>query len=187
MKIPVADRRRKQLAAIHAAKRDLAMDDDIYRQMLRNVTGVDSARDLDGRGLRIVLDHLRRIGWEQRPSRQVAQHPGTPHNLRNEAMLQKIGAQLADMGLPWSYADAIAMRQAGIERVAWVRDDRQLRAIVSALHVEAEKQALLAKVDTLLATAGISAAQAVGDYGLPKNWRRHRPTLRALIEQMTSA
>jgi phage gp16-like protein len=178
-------RRRKQLAAIHAARRDLGLDEDGYRLMLSEVAGVGSAKDLDAAGRQRVLDHLRRVGWEAKPRQRVGKHPGTPHNLDRKPLLQKIEAQLADMGLPWSYADAIAQRQAGIDRVAWLRKLEDLRAVVAALAVEQEKRALIARVDEQLTALGWSRdTLAEQVQGLRKGWERHRPTLRALVERL---
>lgn len=177
-------RRRKQLAAIHAARRDLGLDEDGYRLMLREVAGVDSAKDLDADGRRKVLDHLRSVGWEKRPRKRVAQYPGTPHNIDREQMLQKIEAQLTDMGLPWSYADAIAKQQAGVERVAWLRKAGDLTGVVGALHVEQEKRGLLASVDELLASAGMTRDELAAEQKLRRNWTRHRPTLRAMVDRL---
>jgi phage gp16-like protein len=175
-------RRRKQLAAIHAARRDLGLDEHGYRLMLREVAGVQSAKDLDADGRRKVLDHLRRVGWDKRPRKRVAQHPGTPHNIDREAMLQKIEAQLTDMGLPWSYADAIAKQQTGVERVAWLRKADDLTGVIGALHVEQEKRGLLASLDNILARAGMTREQLTEQYTLRRNWTRHRATLRSLVE-----
>lgn len=181
-----AERRRKQLAAIHAARRDLGLDEDSYRHMLSEVAGVRSAADLDVDGRRKVLDHLRRVGWSAKPRRRVAEHPGTPHNLDREQMLQKIEAQLASMGLPWSYADAIAKQQTGIQRVAWLRNREHLTGVIGALHVEQEKRGLLASLDELLASAGIGRDELASQYQLRRNWERHRPTLRALVERLAA-
>lgn len=177
-------RRRKQLAAIHAGRRDLGLDEDGYRLMLREVAGVDSAKDLDADGRRKVLDHLRRVGWEKRPRKRVAQYPGTPHNIGREQMLQKIEAQLTDMGLPWSYADAIAKQQAGVERVAWLRKADDLTGVIGALHVEQEKRGLLASVDELLASAGMTRDELADEQKLRRNWTRHRPSLRAMVDRL---
>lgn len=177
-------RRRKQLAAIHAARRDLGLDEDGYRLMLREVAGVASAKDLDTDGRRKVLDHLRSVGWEKRPRKRVAQYPGTPHNIDREQMLQKIEAQLTDMGLPWSYADAITKQQTGVERVAWLRKADDLTGVVGALHVEQEKRGLLATLDELLERAGLTRDELADEQKLRRNWTRHRPTLRAMVDRL---
>lgn len=181
------NQRTKQLAAIHAAKRDLGLDDDAYRLMLMNVAGVDSAAGLDAAGRQQVLDHLRKSGWSRRPRKRVAEHPGTPHTIDRDEMLQKIGAQLADMGLPWAYADAIAKQQTGIERLAWVRDRDDLAGVIAALHVEQEKRGLLESVDRLLSQSGQTRSDLEAQNKLRRNWTRHRPTLRALVVKLSEA
>lgn len=186
MSAAAQDRRRRNLAAIHAAKRDLGMDDDSYRMMLREIGKVDSAKDLDAQGLYAVMEHLRRVGWQRAPRKRVAQHPGTPHNLDSEAMLQKIEALLADMQLPWSYADAIAKQQKGIERVAWLRNQDDLKAVIAALHVEQEKRRLLGALDELLKDRGMTREELAQQCGLKNNWHRRRVTLTVLIERLAT-
>jgi hypothetical protein len=60
------DRRRRQLAAIHAAKRDLRLDDDTYRDLLERLTGVRSAAELGPASLDAVLDYMAEQGWRPR-------------------------------------------------------------------------------------------------------------------------
>lgn len=55
----LADPRARDLAAIHIAAKDAGLDDDTYRALLRQVAGVESARDLDAAGRRAVLARLR--------------------------------------------------------------------------------------------------------------------------------
>lgn len=50
------------------------------------------------------------------------------------AMITKIEALLADMRLPWSYADGIVKQMYGIERCAWARTPAQLKAVIAALY-----------------------------------------------------
>lgn len=46
------------LAAIHIAKKELALTDAEYRALLREVAGVDSAKYLDAAGVRAVMARL---------------------------------------------------------------------------------------------------------------------------------
>lgn len=178
--------RTRELAAIHAAARDLRMDDDSYRAMLWSVARVRSAADLDAGGRRQVLDHMRRIGWQGKPRRRVGEHPGRPHNMDRSQMLAKIEAQLADMGLPWSYADAIARRQAGVERVAWVRKPEHLRGIIAALHTEQEKRDRLAEIDRMLQELGLGRdyVQALMPRGYSKDWTRDLRMLKPVAKHL---
>lgn len=53
-----------QLKLIHVARRQLAMDEADYRQLLERVAGVRSARDLDGPGFDAAMHELRRLGFK---------------------------------------------------------------------------------------------------------------------------
>lgn len=59
--------RQAQLAAIHIAKKDLALDDDLYRQMLKEVTGKESAAKLTAAERTAFLDFLGTKGFKKKP------------------------------------------------------------------------------------------------------------------------
>ncbi|WP_111745579.1 phage protein GemA/Gp16 family protein, partial [Salinisphaera orenii] len=115
-------------------KKELALDDAAYREMLWTVARVRSAADLDGYGRRAVLDHLKSRGWQPRGGRGGQR----PANADREPMLTKIEALLADQNLPWTYADRLAKQMYGVERVAWLRDTDQLAGLITALTKRAE-------------------------------------------------
>lgn len=57
--------RRRRLAAVHCAKRDLGLDDEAYRALLAGAAGVESAAQLrTGRQWEAVMGALRRAGWQ---------------------------------------------------------------------------------------------------------------------------
>lgn len=184
------ERRRRHLAAIHAAKRTLDLDNDTYRDLLERVSAtkgapVRSAAKLSEAQIHAVLDEFKRLGG-LKPSARAA---GKPHNFNSPSMpemITKIEALLADMQLPWSYADAIAMRQFRIEKVAWCRKQDQLRSLIAALHVEQEKRQLLASVDELCVRAGTTRGEIESRYGLTgrAGWMRNRSTLKRVIDAM---
>lgn len=134
--------RQRDLAKIHIAKKQLGMDDETYRELLFNIAGVRSAADLDGRGRSAVIKHLRRCGFKSSPKRPKGYK--SSHKSANASgmhiessperapLLSKIGAILADLNLSWAYADGIAKRMFGIERVRWL-SPVQLRKVTAAL------------------------------------------------------
>lgn len=122
--------RTRELAAIHVAKRQLALDDDTYRDMLWAVARVRSAKDLDFAGRKRVLDHLRAVGFKAAKPRRA--FPGRPHNCDQHPQLRKIEALLADARRPWSYADGMAKRMYGKERVAFC-DPAKWQGLIAAL------------------------------------------------------
>jgi len=56
--------RKRELGQIHKGKADLGWSEDDYRFHLRNLTGKNSAADLDHAGRRKVLDHMAACGFK---------------------------------------------------------------------------------------------------------------------------
>jgi phage gp16-like protein len=162
------------LSKVHIARQQLGMDDESYRSLLGRVAGVRSAKDLTGKQAAAVLREFERLGWKPKPSQKAA---GRPHNFATmPEQIRKIEAQLADMSLSWSYADAIARQMFKVQRVAWLRKSEQLDAILTALHVEQEKR------------LGVSGPERVASLEqLPKGWERQRPILKALVDTLHAA
>jgi len=66
---------RPMLAKIHLAKKQLALTDDSYRDILRRITGVDSSAKMRADQLDAVLREFARLGWKPKPS---AKRSATP-------------------------------------------------------------------------------------------------------------
>jgi phage gp16-like protein len=131
------DQRRKELAMIHLAKKELGLDDDLYRTVLQQVCGAKSAGDLDEKGRRQLLAFFRSKGW----GRQDHQN-GKPHNFKEPSrsrLMAKIEAQLADAGRPWKYANAMVKRMFGIDRLAFCTP-AQLGKVIAALSYDAKRR-----------------------------------------------
>ena len=69
--------RRSMLGKIHIAKKQLAMDDDDYRQLLFEETGLASASKCSEAQLTRVIDRLKGLGFKPLPKAgaKAAQHP----------------------------------------------------------------------------------------------------------------
>lgn len=189
---------RGALAKLHIAKKQLNMDDDTYRAMLQQHGGVRSAKELTERGLARVLAHLQRSGATfTAPKRNIGKRP---HNFNKlPAYVDKVQAQLADMGLSWAYADSIARnitgghgapeqgKDPGVEKLAWVTQAKHWRAIIAALDVEQEKRQRLASIDELLTELGLGRdyVESIID-GHPRapKWMRDRKLLGAIVEHL---
>ncbi len=198
--------RNKQLAKIHLAKKQLAMDDDSYRAMLHTVAQVGSAADLDERGRKKVLQHLTSKGASFKPKKK--RYGQRPHNYdRLPEYITKVEALLTDMGLSWAYADSIARNitggrgyqhggqgynnpDPGVERLAWVKEERDWRAIVAALHVEQQKRGLHATINRLLDNLGLTESHIqalLKERGLAgKNWHRRIKLMESLIDYLVA-
>jgi hypothetical protein len=70
-------RRRKELAKIHLGAKAIGLKDDAYRDMLRLVTGKESAGDLSQAERVQVLEHLKSKGFDERrkPPKRAGTRP----------------------------------------------------------------------------------------------------------------
>lgn len=170
---------KSKIAQIHIAKSQLGLSDDDYRAILARTAGVSSSKDLTNKTVGAVLHEFRRLGWQPKAPKRAGRKPNT---FNKHYQMDKIEAQLADMDLSWEYAQAIAKRQTGIERIDWLRTEAQFKGVIAALDKEQEKRALILKVDESLAGMGKTRAELADRYELPSGWERHIPTLRKLVE-----
>lgn len=144
------DDRRRELAQIHIAKKQLDIDDTTYRAMLSTIARVDSAADLNAEGRRQVLAHLKARGFKPKAS------VSSPHRSvrgahsdwdwvnkaapAKQAMLRKIAVMLKEAEREKAYVDAVARQMFGVELVEFCAPD-QLRRIVSALVYDQRRRA----------------------------------------------
>ncbi len=127
--IGAEERRRRQLAAIHAAKARLGMDEDTYRAMLHQIARVSSSASLSEADRLRVIRHLATLGntgWK-------------PVDARS-SLRRKIDKQLQAIDRPPAYGDALALRICKVEKLIWC-DIAQLRKIVAALAYQQRREA----------------------------------------------
>lgn len=74
-RLPLTDARRSMLAKIHVAKKQLALDEEAYRDVVRRVTGRDSAGAASDRQLDALLREFRRLGFKAPAGRGPARQP----------------------------------------------------------------------------------------------------------------
>lgn len=136
-----ADHRNRELAMIHVAKKQLAMDDESYRAMLWACGRVRSSKDLDYGGRQRVIEHFKKCGFVAVKSKTA--HPGRPHNIDSASrgpQIQKVEALLADAGREWAYADGMVKRMFKVERVAMCHEG-QLQKLIAALNYDKKRRA----------------------------------------------
>jgi len=192
------DKRRADLAKIHLAKKQLGMSDDAYRDMLWVAARVRSAKELDEYGRRSVIEHLRKCGATFKRPRRTGKRP---HNYnRLPEYITKVEALLADMGLSWSYADSIARnitggkgapdeeKAPGVEKLAWVKEDRHWRAIITALTKEQEKRGRYQTIQELLERLGKDEDYVVellrANNITPDKWHRNSKLMVRIIDHL---
>ena len=124
--------RQRQLARIHLLKKELGLDRDAYENVLWVHGRVTSSKDLDSHGrLKVIRQMESRLPQRQR-------YRGRPHNADTAGReeLRKIEALLTDAGQPWAYAEGIAQRMFGKNKIAFL-DPRERGAVIAALHKQA--------------------------------------------------
>lgn len=128
------DDRRRDLAMIHVAIKQLGLDRTTYENMLWTVARVRSAADLDDAGRRAVIEHLKARGFKVRGKGRST--PATD----KEKLIAKIRAQLGAADRVDAYADGMARKMFHVDRFEWC-DPEQLRKIVTALTYDARRRA----------------------------------------------
>ena len=130
------DARRRDLAMIHVAKKELALSDADYRALLWTVARAESSGDLDAHGRRRVIQHLKSRGFK--PRRKGRSKPAP----NRELLVAKIRALLINHptgAKQDGYADGMASRMFGVERFEWLQPD-QLRKVIQALEVDKRRR-----------------------------------------------
>lgn len=138
--------RRTLIAKIHIAKKDLAMDDETYRDVLQRVTGKDSCKNMSVAELKKVISDMKRLGFTPKQTAQsIQKHGRKPTTTEDrQALLSKVEAILADNDLHWHYAHAIGKQMFGVDFVHWLPADK-LYKVVQALSVYQAKHNKKAK------------------------------------------
>ena len=117
------DPRKRQLAAIHAAKRTAGLDDEAYRDVLHRVTGRRSSKDMTAEERSRALGELNRLGG--RPPGLVNRgHPGPRAANKWQAKARALWVSLYWLGVVGSRDDgalaAFVKRTAGVDRPEWL-------------------------------------------------------------------
>lgn len=141
------DKRKRDLAAIHAGAKQLNLDEDTRRDLIERITGFRSAGQLDDAGRAAVIAEMKRLGALPPLKRQR----GKPRNMDVRPMLTRIEQLLTVMQLPWGYADRLAQHMYRIERCAWLKTRQQLAGVIAALDAEYQRQ----QIGTLCEALGL--------------------------------
>lgn len=120
--------RRAMTAKIHVAKKQLAMVEDDYRQLLFDATGKMSLTDCSEAQLEKVIGALAAKGFKALPKKgsAAAQHPMAKKARALWISLHQLGA----VRNPSEQAlEAFARRQLGCEKLVWARQSDAYRLI----------------------------------------------------------
>lgn len=193
------DRLKKGRQKIQIAKKELQLDDAIYRAILLRTAGVSSSTEINTEAkIGAVMDEFGRLGFQHKPKIAAGRHKGAPASLERDPYLQKIEALLADMELPWAYAEKIAENITGgkkpesIKRLVWVKQQKHLVGIVAALHNEKKKRLgkALEALGIQLAARALTpewarqSAEDMGRLAQPWRWYECLETLRLIAARL---
>lgn len=137
--------RNPRLAKIHIARKELRLDDGIYRAILLRLTGQTSSADCSDAQLDAVLDEFKAKGWkptvvagsavrspdqaDRRPRARPADHPSAGKARALWISLHRLGViqNASDAAL-----EAFARRQLRVERLQWA-DQALVYKLIEAL------------------------------------------------------
>lgn len=126
--------RRRALAKIHIAKKELGLSDEDYREVVRSaVPGKDSAGDLTDGELRLLLERLAGLGWRPRLPR-ISERPLPPMVWKARELWLELYRREAVRSSSWAALGRFAKRMTG------VGDLRRLTVRQATVVIEALKQ-----------------------------------------------
>ena len=132
--------RQRLIRLIHVAKRDLSLDDDTYRSILKRFGRKESSSDLTVPELEQVLEHLKRSGFKVRskgkPAKPKAVKAMPSRPLAQDAESKKIRALwlfLHELGAVKNPSEealaAYVKRIAGVDALQWISGEQAERLI----------------------------------------------------------
>lgn len=124
VKQPLSDARRRQIAQIQIARKDLAMDEGTYRAVLVRVTGERSLTQLDLSGLERVVAEMRRLGFMPSGKRPVSKQP---HVRKVYAIWTSMASLLEDSSR--AALRSFVLRQTGVASPDWLDGAQANKAI----------------------------------------------------------
>ncbi len=137
--------RNKLIQLIHVAKRDLKLEDDIYRSILQRIGGMSSTLEMTVPNLMLVLQHMKDSGFKVRTTKPAKAKQSRP--LAQDAESKKIRALwlfLHEIGIVKNPSEAAlasyVKRMTGVEALQWINGDQ------AALLIEAQKKWAMRKL-----------------------------------------
>ncbi len=132
-----ASNRKADLARIHLAKKQLALSDDEYRDLLFTLTRQRSAADLDASGRQLVIEHFKKLGFKDRSTTPIAKQiaradPRTRKIWALWLQLKRDGRLAAETENTGRALQRFVHRQTGVEHLDWL-SNRQQDDVIEAL------------------------------------------------------
>lgn len=123
-----------QKKLLHVAARELCLDDDLYREILRQEARVESSKDLNKAGFDRVMKRLKQLGFQKKgkPYRRPSPPPiyNDPDALITEGMTYKIQKLYREIGFDLKRQRAFNLR---VCKRPWPQTRAEGNQIIEAL------------------------------------------------------
>ena len=121
--------RTQLIKVIHVARRELRLDDDTYRQLLKTHSGIDSLRDMTDSQLKAIFDVMKKRGFKVK-SKEPALYD------KQAAMIHALWRDMAENGVVRDGREqalnTFIKRQTGIDRMEWL-STKQASQVIECL------------------------------------------------------
>lgn len=135
------DKRQQEIRLIQIAKRQLNMDDDVYRGLLQEIGGVDSSTKLDAAGRGRLLDRFARLGFVSKARAKRAAKGSMNAAPDRAGLLDKIDALLMSQGRDRSYIEpGMVKRICKVDSLAFCTPEKLVK-LVAALQYDKRRNA----------------------------------------------
>lgn len=130
------------VAKIHIAKKQLAMDEDTYRDTLERLTGHRSVADCSPAQMQTVMDYLRKVGFK--PVSKLARKPIDGPAGKLVGKIEALWISGWNLGVikdpSFPAMEAFVARQTGLPRAAWLKDAKDAAKVIDALKAWLERE-----------------------------------------------
>ena len=124
---PKRNIRNALLAKVHIAKKELGLDDELYRAILLDEFGVESAGDLTVGELGALVERFESRGWK--PRAVSGKHDGG----QVEALKERAGQLLLRTDLTPARFRKLLFKVCGVEDLRWAEDAHTLKRLLAIL------------------------------------------------------
>lgn len=132
--MPTQDTRRRDLAQIHLAIKQIGLSADDHRALLQDLHGVDSSAKLNARQRGQYLAHLRKLGFKPAPPKAAGARKLADDD--QSKMIRGLWLELASMGVVRNSAESAlagyVRRQTGVGALQWL-SSKQASDVIESL------------------------------------------------------
>lgn len=129
---------------VHIARKELLMDDQVYRDILRqHFNGATSSTDLSDKDIKRLIEIFRGKGWAPRQPRTVKNGRAGSKTINDNfrkipngpysSMQRKVLGLWNSLGYDLKKIDARVKKQFGVDRIEWLRDYDHLHVLITDL------------------------------------------------------